>query len=59
MAYSGRIQRKHISWALLVWSRLKYLAYQSGRSIYQIKHGLQQDYLVQQLKSPTVKMVLA
>src|SRR5215210_518823 len=55
----GRIQRNHIACALLVWSRLKHLAYQRGRSIYQIKHGLLQDYLVQQLKSPTVRMVLA
>ena len=55
----GRIQRNHISCALLVWSRLKHLAYQSGRTIYQIKHGLLQDYLVQQLKRPTVQMVLA
>jgi hypothetical protein len=38
---------------------LKHLAYQSGRTIYQIKHGLLQDYLVQQLKSPSVEMVLA
>src|SRR5438270_1531286 len=49
---SGRIQRNHISCALLVWSRLKDLAYQSGQTIYRIKHGLLQDYLIQQLKSP-------
>ena len=55
----GRIQRNHISCALLVWSRLKHLAYQSSRTIYQIKHGLMRDYLVQQLKNPTVRMVLA
>src|SRR3954452_19984473 len=55
----GRIQRNHIACALLVWSRLKHLAYQSGRTIYRIKHGLLRDYLVQQLKSPTVQMVLA
>jgi hypothetical protein len=55
----GRIQRNHISCALLVWSRLKQLAYQSGRTIYQIKRGLLQDYLVQQLKRPTIEMVLA
>jgi hypothetical protein len=48
-----------ISRALLVWSRLKHLAYQSGQTIYQIKHGLLHDYLVQQLKNPTVRMVLA
>jgi hypothetical protein len=56
---AGRIQRNHVGCALLVWSRLKDLAYQTGRSIYQIKRGLLHDYLVQQLKDPSVKMVLA
>jgi len=56
----GRLlQRNHIACALLVWSRLKHLAYQSGRTIYRIKHSLLRDYLVQQLKNPTVRMVLA
>ena len=56
---TGRIQRNHIACALLVWSRLKHLAYQSGRTVYQIKHGLLHDYLIQQLKSPSVQMILA
>jgi hypothetical protein len=56
---AGRIQRNHIACALLVWSRLKDLAYQSGRTIYQIKHGQLHDYLVEQLKNPIVRMVLA
>jgi hypothetical protein len=56
---SARIQRNHIACALLVWSRLKHLAYQSGQTIYRVKHGLLQDYLIQQLKNPTVQMVLA
>lgn len=55
----ARIQRNHIACALLVWTRLKDLAYQSGRTVYQIKHGLLHDYLVQQLKNPSVKMALA
>ncbi len=55
----GRIQRNHIACALLVWTRLKALAYQSGLTVYQIKHGLLHDYLVQQLKAPTVRMALA
>lgn len=55
----GRIQRNHIACALLVWTRLKTLAYESGRTVYQIKHGLLHDYLVQQLKSPSVQMILA
>ncbi len=30
---SGRIQRNHIGCSLLVWSRLKQLAYQSGQTV--------------------------
>jgi hypothetical protein len=56
---TGRIQRNHIACAMLVWSRLKHLAYQSQRTVYQIKHGLLHDYLVQQLKNPSVQLVLA
>lgn len=56
---SSRIQRNHIACSFLVWSRLKQLAYQSGQTVYRIKHGLLHEYLVQQLKNPTVKMVLA
>src|SRR5207247_345245 len=55
----ARIQRNHIACALLVWSRLKTLAYQGHHTIYQIKHGLLHDYLVTQLKYPTVQMVIA
>ncbi len=56
---ASRIQRNHIACALLVWSRLKSLAYQSGQTIYRIKRSLLHDYLVQQLKNPSVEMVLA
>jgi hypothetical protein len=56
---SGRIQRNHIACSLLVWSRLKELAYQSGQTVYRIKRGLLHDYLVGQLKNPSVQMVLA
>lgn len=56
---SGRIQRNHIACSLLVWSRLKELAYQSGQTVYRIKRGLLHDYLVEQLKNPSVQMVLA
>jgi len=56
---AGRIQRNHIACAMLVWTRLKDLAYQTGQTIYRIKHGLLQNYLIQQLKNPTVQMVLA
>ena len=55
----ARIQRNHIACALLVWCRFKALAYETGHSVYQIKFGQLSDYLIQQLKSPSVKMVLA
>jgi len=55
----ARIQRNHIGCAFLVWVRLKALAVQTGCTVYQLKHGLLDDYLIQQLKSPSLKMVLA
>ncbi len=55
----ARIQRNHIGCAFLVWVRLKALAAQTGRTVYQLKHGLLDDYLIQELKSPSLKMVLA
>jgi len=56
---TARIERNHIACALLVWTRLKALATQTGRTVYQLKHGLLDDYLVQQLKTPSIPMVLA
>lgn len=55
----ARIQRNHIACSLLVWVRLKSLAYTSQQTVYQIKHGLLHDYLVHQLKNPSVMMLLA
>ncbi len=55
----ARIQQNHIACALLVWTRLKALAYQNGKTIYQIKQGMLSDYLIEQLKHPSVQMTLA
>jgi hypothetical protein len=55
----ARIVRNHIGCAILVWVRLKQVAYDAHTTIYQVKHGLLSDYLRQQLTSPTIKMVLA
>jgi len=55
----ARIQRNHIGCALLVWVRLKALAAQTGRTVYQLKHNLLDDYLIQQLRNPSLRMVLA
>ena len=54
-----RIQRNHIGCAVLVWVRLKHLACQTGQTLYKIKHNLLDEYMVQQLKNPTVQMALA
>jgi hypothetical protein len=43
---------------MLVWLRLKTLAYQTGFSIYQIKHNLLSNYLIQQLERPDIRMCL-
>ena len=55
----ARIQRNHIACAMLVWSRLKVSAYQTGKTVYQIKHGMLSDYLIEQIRNPLVKMSLA
>ena len=55
----ARIQRNHVACALLVWTRLKHLAYQGGQTVYQLKRGLFSEYLIAQLKSPTIPMVFA
>lgn len=55
----ARIQRNHIACALLVWARLKSIAYQTHQTVYHIKHRMLSAYLIQQLKSPSILMVLA
>jgi hypothetical protein len=52
---TNRIQRNHIGCAMLVWTRLKKLAYQTGKTIYTLKYGLLDEYLIQQLKHPAIK----
>ena len=55
----ARIVRNHIACAILVWVRLKQVAAETRQTIYQVKHGLLDDYLRQQLKSPTIRMSFA
>jgi len=55
----ARIVRNHIGCAILVWVRLKQVAMETQRTVYQVKHGLLSDYLRQQLRSPSVQMCLA
>ena len=55
----ARIQRNHIGCAILVWVRLKALAHQTGNTVYQIKHGMLSQYMIKQLRNPSVRMALA
>lgn len=54
-----RIQRNHIACAILVWVRLKQIAYATRQTVYQIKQGLLRNYLIQELKNPSVAMSFA
>ncbi len=40
---------------MLVWNFFKRLAVKIGKTIYQVKHELLSDYLLQELKNPTIK----
>ena len=55
----ARIQRNHIACAMLVWARLKQYAHATQQTIYQAKYGLLSDYMIAQLKNPTIRMSLA
>ncbi len=59
MHLSANTRRNHIACALLVWVRLIQLAYQTGETVYALKHGLLLGYLIEQLKRPAIAMLLA
>jgi hypothetical protein len=52
----ARIQRNHIACAFLVWNRLSFLAHQLHTSVYALKQNLLDDYMKQQLRSPSLHM---
>ena len=54
-----RIVRNHIASAFFVWVYLRRKAYETGQTLYQVKHGLLSEYLCQQLKSPMLKIAAA
>lgn len=54
-----RIQRNHIGCAILVWVRLKALAEELGTTVYALKRDLLSDYMVEQLRNPSIQMTLA
>lgn len=50
----GRSQRNHIALAALTWLPLKQLAYQTKKTVYQLKQGLLDAYLRQELAQPAI-----
>jgi len=50
----NRSQRNHIAAAMLVWLSVKELADKTQKTVYQLKQGLLSDYLIQQMRSPTI-----
>ena len=50
----NRSQRNHICIAMLVWVRLKNIARKMGITIYQVKKRLLDDYMVEQMRNPSV-----
>ena len=51
-----RRQRNPIACAIHVWVNLKKLAYQSAQTVYQIKKNLLKNYLINELREPSVAM---
>ncbi|MGH2414475.1 MAG: IS701 family transposase [Microcystaceae cyanobacterium] len=54
-----RIQRNHIGCAMLVWAALKKLACQTGKTIYQLKQGLLDNYMAKELVRPAIRFKFA
>lgn len=51
-----RIQRNHIACAVQVWVALKKIAYKTGKTVYQLKKNLLKNYLVNELRNPSIEM---
>jgi hypothetical protein len=56
---SQRAQRNHIACAMLVWVRLNHLAQATDTTIYQLKQGLLDSYMRDQLRRPSISMLSA
>ena len=54
----SRAIRNHIACSFLVWAHLKRVAKQLDTNVYQLKFGLLEDYMKQQLKHPDIPMSL-
>ena len=50
----ARSQRNHIALAVRAWTRLKQVAYQTQKTVYQLKQGFLDAYMQHELIQPTV-----
>jgi SRSO17 transposase len=57
-ARKQRSQRNHIGYAILAWLHLWEEAKQQARTVYQTKKALLRDYLLREIKTPTVPVCL-
>ena len=55
----ARIQRNPIACAMLAWGQRKQATHESGKTVDARKQGVQDDYMNQKLKSPSIKMNFA
>jgi len=51
----ARIQRNHIGCSILVWVSFSRLAKKLGQTMYQLKQALLDDYMCEQLRTPSLK----
>jgi len=56
---SQRAQRNHIACAMLVWVRFNQIAQETQTNVYQIKQGLLDNYMREQLRQPTISILPA
>lgn len=54
-----RIQKNHIACAMLVWVQLKKIADKTKQTLYQVKHGLLENYMIDLLKSNPAQLGFA
>jgi len=54
-----RAQRNHIACAMLVWVRLNQISQVTQTNVYHIKQGLLRDYMIDQLRNPSIPMLPA
>ena len=59
LAQKVRIVCNHIGCGISVWARLKRVAYQTRRTIYQVRYNPFTEFVFRELRSPSSRMELA